>query len=177
VKNRYGRFGDDLITAYPVGTTTVPKTARDLSRDAAFGWHTWSWARLQAKTGRSKVYYYYFDQHPEYASDSPRFGYGSPHGQEVGFVFQHLNPNSKEATGTDQQISEAMATYWTNFAKYGNPNGKGMPEWPAFSDVNAVVMHFNQTAHPGKVPSEESLKVLDAYFKWRRTQEGEAWAK
>jgi para-nitrobenzyl esterase len=177
VKNRYGRFADDLIKAYPAGTTTVPKTARDLSRDAAFGWHTWSWARLQAKTGKSKVYYYYFDQHPEYASDSPRFGYGSPHGQEVAFVFQHLNPNSQQATGTDQQISEAMATYWTNFAKYGNPNGNGMPEWPAFSHANPVVMYFSQTAHTGQVPGEKSLEVLDAYFKWRRTQEGDAWAK
>ena len=55
-----------LIKAYPAGATTVPKTARDLARDAAFGWHTWIWARLQAQTGKSKVFYYYFDQHPEY---------------------------------------------------------------------------------------------------------------
>jgi para-nitrobenzyl esterase len=38
-------------------------------------------------------------------------------------------------------------------------------------------MHFNQTPHTGPVPSEASLKVLDEYFKWRRTAEGEAWAK
>ncbi len=177
VRIRYGRFADDLIKAYPVGTTTVPKTARDLARDAAFGWHTWSWARLHSKTGKSKVYYYYFDQHPEFPTESPRFGYGSPHGQDVGFVFQHLNPNSQNATNTDQQISEAMATYWTNFAKYGHPNGSSVPEWPAFSDAKPVVMHFNQTPHTGPVPSEASLKVLDDYFKWRRTPEGDAWAK
>jgi para-nitrobenzyl esterase len=177
VKNRYGKFADDLIKAYPVGTTTVPKTARDLARDAAFGWHTWIWARLQSKTRKQKVYYYYFDQHPDHTADSPRFGYGSPHGQDVGFVFQHLNPNSQNATGTDAQISEAMAMYWTNFAKYGHPNSKGVPQWPAFSDANPVVMHFNQTAHTGPVPSAESLKVLDEYFKWRRTPEGDAWAK
>ena len=177
VRIRYGRFAEDLIKAYPVGTTTVPKTARDLARDAAFGWHTWSWARLHSKTGKSKVYYYYFDQHPEFPTESPRFGYGSPHGQDVGFVFQHLNPNSQNATNTDQQISEAMATYWTNFAKFGHPNGSGVPEWPAFSDAKPVVMHFNQTPHTGPVPSEASLKVLDDYFKWRRTPEGDAWAK
>jgi len=177
VRIRYGKFADDLIKAYPVGTTTVPKTARDLARDAAFGWHTWSWARLHSKTGKSKVYYYYFDQHPEFPTESPRFGYGSPHGQDVGFVFQHLNPNSQNATNTDQQISEAMATYWTNFAKFGHPNGSGVPEWPAFSDAKPVVMHFNQTPHTGPVPSEASLKVLDDYFKWRRTPEGDAWAK
>ena len=177
VKNRYGKFADDLIKAYPVGTTTVPKTARDLARDAAFGWHTWSWARLHTNTGKTKAYYYYFDQHPEFPAESPRFGYGSPHGQDVGFVFQHLNPNSQNATNTDQQISEAMATYWTNFAKYGHPNGNGVPEWPAFSDGKPIVMHFNQTAHTGPVPSEASLKILDEYFRWRRTPEGDAWAK
>src|ERR1041384_2941806 len=37
-KQRYGRFADDLLKAYPEGDTTVTKTARDLVRDAAFGW-------------------------------------------------------------------------------------------------------------------------------------------
>ena len=65
VKARYGKFADALIEAYPVGKDNVPKTARDLSRDVAFGWHTWIWARLQKQTGKSKVFFYYFDQHPE----------------------------------------------------------------------------------------------------------------
>jgi para-nitrobenzyl esterase len=38
-------------------------------------------------------------------------------------------------------------------------------------------MYFSQTPHTGPVPSAASLKVLDAYFAWRRTPEGEAWAK
>ena len=177
VKARYGKFADDLIKAYPPGENSIPKSARDLSRDAAFGWHTWSWARLQAKTGKSKAYLYCFDQHPDYPEDSPRYGYGSPHGQEVAYVFEHLNPDNPQTTKTDQDISEAMATYWTNFAKYGNPNGEGLPEWPAFSDETPDVMYFSQTAHLGPVPSLESLKVLDEYFRWRRTPEGDEWAK
>jgi para-nitrobenzyl esterase len=177
VKTRYGKFADDLLKAYPLDSNSVPKTARDLTRDAAFGWHTWSWARLQSKTGKSKVYYYYFDQHPDYAAGSPRYGYGSPHAQEVAYVFGHLNASNPETTQTDVAISDAMATYWTNFARYGDPNGKGLPSWPTFSDKNPVVMHFNKTPQTGPVPSAKSLKVLDAYFKWRRTPEGEAWAK
>ena len=70
-----------------------------------------------------------------------------------------------------------MATYWTNFARYGHPNGENVPKWPAFSDDYPVVMYFNQTPQTGPVPSEESLKILDAYFTWRRTPEGDAWAK
>ena len=49
VKQRYGKFADDLLKAYPVGDTTVPKTARDLARDAAFGWLTWSCDGLKYK--------------------------------------------------------------------------------------------------------------------------------
>ena len=167
---RYGSFAESLIKAYPAGTTTVPKTARDLARDAAFGWHTWIWARLQSQKGKSKAFYYYFDQHPDYPADSPQADRGSPHGQDVAYVFQHLNASNPQITKTDQDISEAMATYWTNFAKNGNPSVKGVPEWPAFSDANPVVMYFNKTPHTGPVPSAESLKSLDAYFAWRRTQ-------
>ena len=70
-----------------MGENRVPRTARDLDRDAAFGWQTWIWADLQSQTGNSKVYYYYFDQHPEYPEDSPMYEYGSPHGQDVAYVF------------------------------------------------------------------------------------------
>jgi len=177
VKTRYGKFAEDLIKAYPVGSSTVPKTARDLMRDAAFGWHTWSWARLQSKMGKSKAYYYYFDQHPNYPVDSPKAGYGSPHGQDVAYVFEHLDASNPQTTKTDLEISDAMGTYWTNFAKYGDPNGEGVPEWKPFSDETPVVMYFNQKPYMGPVPSAESLKILDEYFKWRRTPEGEAWTK
>ena len=177
VKARYGKFADELIKAYPAGENSVPKTARDLARDAAFGWQTWSWARLQSQTGKSKVFLYYFDQHPDYPKDSPRYGYGSPHGQEVAYVFMNLDASNPQTTKSDLEISEAMGTYWTNFAKYGDPNGQGVPAWPVFSDKTTDVMYLGPTPHIGPVPSAESLKVLDGYFKWRRTPEGEAWAK
>lgn len=176
VKSRFGPFSDKLIAAYPPGIGTVAKTARDLMRDTAFGWQTWIWARLQSKTGKSKVFYYYFDQHPEYPVDSSRAGQGSPHGQEVAYVFQHLNPNPKPSK-SDEDISEAMATYWTNFAKFGDPSGPGLPKWPAFSDANPVLMYFSQTPHTGPVPGADALTVLDKYFAWRRTAEGAAFVK
>ncbi|MBN2163402.1 MAG: carboxylesterase family protein [Pontiellaceae bacterium] len=180
VKDRYGPFADKLIAAYPAGdgSGTQPKSTRDLMRDAVFGWHTWSWARLQAKTGQSKVYLYYFDQHPDYPKDSPQAGQGSPHGMDVAYVFQDLNPSDPRTTKSDLAISDAMATYWTNFAKHGDPNGKDLPRWPQFSDENPNVMVFSQTPHAVKsVPDIESLKVLDNYFSWRRTPEGETWGK
>jgi para-nitrobenzyl esterase len=177
VEERYGKYAAALLQAYPVGENSIPKTARDLTRDAAFGWHTWIWARLQSRTGKSKVFYYYFDQHPDYPDDSPRYGQGSPHGQDVAYVFMHLDPSDPNTSPSDLEISQDMATYWTNFAKYGDPNGEGVPEWPAFSDDNPDVMYLGPAPHIGPVPSAESLEVLDDYFQWRRTPEGEAWAK
>jgi para-nitrobenzyl esterase len=167
VRKRYGSFADRLLEAYPTETDSVPKTARDLARDSAFGWHTWVWARLHSRQAKGKAYYYYFDQHAEQAA-------GSPHGAEVPYVFEHLDDLHRPATPEDRRISDAMAAYWTNFAKYGDPNGKGVPAWPAFSDEKPVVMYFAGTPHTGPVPSQESLRVLDGYFAWRRSPEGAA---
>ncbi|HYQ56301.1 MAG TPA: carboxylesterase family protein [Draconibacterium sp.] len=174
VKERYGKFADALIEAYPVTENSVPKTARDLYRDAAFGWQTWAWAHMQTKMGEHNAYLYYFDQHPEYPEDHPRYGYGSPHGQDIAYVFKHVRSQEE----SDQALSEAMATYWTNFAKTGDPNGEGVPEWKPYSDEAPNVMYLTgPTPFMGPVPSRESLEVLDDYFEWRRTPEGAELAK
>jgi para-nitrobenzyl esterase len=43
-----------------------------------------------------------------------------------------------------------MATYWTNFAKHGNPDGPGVPNWPSFNENHPVLMYFAQTPHTGR---------------------------
>lgn len=173
---RYGQFADALLEAYPFTDEDGGKQSRDLMRDAAFGWQTWSWARLQAQTGKSNVYLYYFDEHPEYEAGSADFGKGSYHGMDVNFVFQHMD--NFERPEVDCPLSEAMGKYWTNFAKTGNPNGEGLPEWPSFNNDQPQSMYLTgPTPFAGPVPSEAALKVLDTYFTWRRTDEGKAWAK
>ncbi len=94
---------------------------------------------------------------------------------DVRYVFEHLQGRREPVTAADERISDAMAAYWTNFAKRGDPNGKDLTEWPAFSDKNPVVMYFSGgSTHVGPVPSEDSLRVLDGYFAWRRGLEGTA---
>lgn len=177
VEKRYGPFAEKLLAAYPAGVDSVPKTARDLMRDAAFGWQTWAWATLQAKTGKSKVFYYYFDQHAPKLAGTPEADHGMPHGVDVPYVFQTLDRNDAKHRPDDFAISDLVSTYWTNFAKRGDPNGPGVPAWPEFTRGNRRVMYFHDTATVGPVPSADSLAVLDAYFAWRRTPEGAAWAK
>jgi para-nitrobenzyl esterase len=77
VRERFGPHADNLLKLYSVGATAVTKSARDLMRDTAFGWHTWIWARLQSQTGMSKAFLYYFDQHPPRVPGSPEEDQGS----------------------------------------------------------------------------------------------------
>jgi para-nitrobenzyl esterase len=177
VEKRYGPFAGKLLKAYPVAEDRVPKSARDLMRDAAFGWQTWAWARLQARNGQSKVFYYYFDQHPARDPKSPQADHGMAHGVDVPYVFQTLNREKPGITPGDLAISETVSTYWVNFARRGDPNGPGVPAWPRFTEKDGQVMYFKDQAQPGPVPSADALTVLDSYFAWRRTPEGEAWAK
>jgi para-nitrobenzyl esterase len=174
VQRRFGPYADSLLQAYPLTNNEVKRPARNLMRDAAFGWHTWSWARLQSQTGKSSVFLYYFDQHAQREEGSPQADHGTPHGVDVPFVFKNLDANSPQS---DLEISEIMATYWTNFAKNGDPNGEGVTQWPAFSNEHPQAMYLGPDARVGLVPDEASLKVLDAYFAWRRSAEGVEWAK
>lgn len=176
-KERFGPFAEKLLKAYPAGENTVPRTARNLSRDAAFGWQTWAWATLQAKDGNAPVYYYHFDQHAEHPAGTPEADHGTPHGVDVPYVFQTLEGNQKTITAGDRAVSDLMSTYWTNFAKRGNPNGDGVPQWPQFTTDDHRVMYFHDQAKVGPVPDEIAVMVLNQYFAWRRSAEGQSWAK
>lgn len=166
---RYGPFAAKLLAVYPWGEGPAVKAARDLARDSAFGWGTWTWARLQTKTGKSKAYLYYFDQHPDYAADSPQYGNGSPHAAEVPFVFNHfISRNRPQPTADDLKLSDMMMSYWTNFAKTHDPNGPGLPTWPVFNEGKPQTMILATTPRAAPIPSENGLKVLDEYFAWRR---------
>ncbi|MDN3595157.1 carboxylesterase/lipase family protein [Zunongwangia endophytica] len=171
-EKRYGKYADTLLAAYPLGTNKITRSARNLNRDAAFGWQTWTWANLQSKTGESPVYLYYFDQHQDFQEDSPQYDHGSPHGQDIVYVFETLDKQRPEITSEDIDLAETMSTYWTNFAKYGNPNGDSVPKWPIFGSTDSEVMYLTSNPHTGPVPDKEALLVLDDYFKWRLSPEG-----
>ncbi len=93
-------------------------------------------------------------------------------------MFQHLDQTpSLPWTHVDRTLSRDMAAYWTNFAKRGDPNGPGLPFWPVFTHSKPAVMHFTDAPHVGGVANLPDLKTLAAYFAWRRTPQGAAWAR
>jgi para-nitrobenzyl esterase len=170
-RERFGPFADKVLELYPAKTPdqTFRATA-DVWRDTFMAWPTWSWARLQSRTGASKVFLYYFDQKLPLSPYSFFFkSNAAPHGSEMPYVFRHLDQIlGARYTDEDRKLSETMATYWTNFAKTGNPNGAGLPPWPTFTDRDAKAMYLDSQPHAGPVPNVDKLTVLDEYYAWKR---------
>ncbi len=174
VRERYREFADKILAVYSGGESLAEKwTARNLMRDSSFGWNTWVWARLQTKTGMSKVFLYYFDEKAELPAGSDPAGYGARHAAELPYVFRQLTEHNRSApTQKDEALSDMLRTYWTNFAKTGDPNGAGLPKWPAYSDTTPQMLHIEAgNTKAGPMVNENGLKVLDEYFGWRRTDQ------
>jgi para-nitrobenzyl esterase len=176
---RFGPMADRILKAYPPDANgSIEQAARDVMREASFGWHTWVWAKLQNEGGGSPAYVYYMDQRPPYPADSRNADVaGVPHGAELQYVFQKLELAPLAWTDADRRISDAMATYWTNFAKTGNPNGAGVPRWPAFTARDQQRMVFKGTPQARPYDNLAQLEAMDAYFAWRRTAEGQEFGK
>jgi para-nitrobenzyl esterase len=69
---------------------------------------------------------------------------GAPHATEIPFVFDTVEARYlKDLTPADKATAQAANAYWVNFAKTGNPNGSGLPEWPKYTGHADVVMDFS----------------------------------
>ena len=167
IRAEYGEKAELILAANPHATDAeAHRAAKNNFRDSVFAWSTWRWASLQSEhTGSGKAFLYYFDHRTPASPD------GSSHASEVGFVFGNLGRPGSPPSAAERALSELMSSYWVNFAKNGNPNGPGLPPWPAFSDAKPNVMHFDArpSARRG-VPNLEQLMALDQYFAWRREQ-------
>jgi para-nitrobenzyl esterase len=167
----FGSKADGILAAYPHSTDAeASQAAKDVMRESTFAWHTWAWATLQAEHGKGKAFVYYFDHR------TPQSPHGSNHGSEIAYVFRTLDAGAGPLFGVpspprpiDVQVSEMMSSYWTNFAKTGDPNGPGLPPWPAFSLGEQKVLVFDDD-QPGArpVPNMTQIKALDLYYTSRR---------
>jgi para-nitrobenzyl esterase len=171
IRATYGDKAELILAANPHATDAQARTAaKNNFRDSVFAWSTWRWASLQSRhPGKGKAYLYYFDHR------TPASPEGSSHASEIAFVFANLGNPGASPSDADKALSDLMISYWVNFAAQGDPNGPGLPAWPAFSDASPQVMHFDESSSArGGVPNLEQLKALDDYFAWRRAQAAKA---
>jgi len=118
-------------------------------------------ARLHAAAGR-QAYLYRFDVTS--AASPDRHG-GAGHAVERPYVFETLNTLPYPADERDRAASQVMADYWTAFARSGDPNGVGRPEWPQVQaeGETRLITFTNDGPVAGPVPDGLKLDVLERY--------------
>ena len=62
-------------------------------------------------------------------------------------MFEVLSSKNLPWRPEDGKVSDLISTYWTNFAKTGDPNGEGLPHWPTYGPEKYEVMHINADSH------------------------------
>src|SRR5579883_448639 len=177
-ERRFGKDADSFLKLYPFNSDQEAwEAAAESMRDQIFGWEMRTWAREQSKTGKSKVYVYYFSRVPP----GPSRVKGAYHGSEIPYVFDNLivapfavgpSEQPRPWTDIDHKLADTMSSYWVNLATTGDPNGRGLPKWPAYKAKDDQAMGFGDKIEPMPVPHKAALDFLDEYFE-RQRQSGE----
>lgn len=170
----YPGKGEEVFKLYPASNETeVMDAAQALASDRFIAYSTWKWVDLATKTGGKPTYYYLYarprppmrpemgDAQPGLAGDvvrgqqaaaNPRpQSRGAVHSAEIEYAMGNLELNKIYAwTPDDHKVSQVMQDYFANFIKTGNPNGKGLPNWPKFGEGQRIVIDVNTHAEADK---------------------------
>lgn len=143
----WGAKADDFLKAYPATNDEEARRASaDLAGDLFIAASTWEWIEAHVKTGGAPVYRYRFDR-PSPGDRYHPASSGAFHSSEIEYVFGNLSFRPAAPwKAEDYKLSELLQNYWVNFARTGNPNAAGLPEWPAYNAAdNWPVMHLDAT--------------------------------
>jgi para-nitrobenzyl esterase len=154
ITTRYGEKADEYFKIYPVHSDQEAWQAAIEAVNDAMASTALEVARDDQK---HTAFIYYFDRRPP-GHESER--YGAFHSAELVYVFDNLDSVKRPWTENDRKLADTMSSYWVNFATTGDPNGKGLPHWPAYGSTADRGVILGDTVRPGTMPSTERLDAL-----------------
>ncbi len=161
-RQRFGDFAEAFLKLYPAaGDQEAGQANNDSSRDQQRV-SIYVWAQARAKTTKSKIYTYFWT----HVLPGPDAGtYGAFHTSEVPYALNTLYNSDRPFTDLDHKIAALMSSYWANFARTGNPNGKGLPLWPAVGDKPDTTMQIGDVTQAVPIAgSPARLEFWQQYF-------------
>jgi para-nitrobenzyl esterase len=182
IRKLYPDDADAVLKVYaPTTPDEVLQAATDLASARFISHSTWKWTELQMKTGGKPVYrYFYARVRPRYlgmpgraapqapaggrAGMTPSAPRGAAHSAEIQYAMGNLDLDNRYAwEPDDRKVSETMQGYFVNFIKTGNPNGPGLPNWPAYdAKTNYMRMRIDAVSKAEPEPDRARYLVLDA---------------
>jgi len=167
VRRVFGSRADEALALFPAATREQVEESGTLLAGAAFiAYSTWKWADLQAGAGQAVYRYLY--AHPRPAPKVPGPNpppAGAVHSAEIEYALGNLATNDVYPwTADDDTVSATMETYVADFVKTGNPNGAGLPAWPAYTDAQPRVMVLDVRSHAEDAPHEDGFRFLDRFY-------------
>ncbi len=170
-RKRFGPAADRLLQAYPASTDAeAVESAAALAGDLFIGYATWKWTEAHEATAKSPVYRYLFARkipvpanHVVNGRPATAEDVGARHAGEIEYVFGTLDSVAGVTwTDADRALSDAIGTYWTNFARTGDPNGGGLPSWPKLPQVLRLDTRIAAEPEPHRARYEALDAILSA---------------
>jgi para-nitrobenzyl esterase len=161
VYQRYGSQADAMLKIYPAASDEQAVSSfYSAFRDQQFGWEMRTWARMATKTGHQPAYLYYFSRRPPGPQSARLRAF---HASEIAYVFgTFVWPFPWE--DTDKKLSDAMTSYWVNFAASGNPNGGSLTNWPAYNAKDDQALEFGDQIAVRPEVNKAGLDFFDGYY-------------
>ena len=154
--------GDVLVAEYGLqAEQNYTAGAIDMLGDDLFGVHMRYLAKSLNELDQPS-WLYQFNRLPL----SEKQTLGAFHAAEISFVFDSHSP-FLERTAADDELTIAMGRYWTNFAKTGNPNGAGLPDWPQYDPETDAWLTFNPEIIPANRVRATKLDIMERTLKQR----------